>query len=111
MKYGHQLPFRLREKILKSILQEKGIAYLSCNFTLTEDFIQNNADYISEDHDWIQILLNQRHISPGFFDQFRADMGPSTIIMLDYRKSIIHLEKILEAIKKNNYIFLFFCFH
>lgn len=100
MQDGNKLPTKLHGKLLKSILQDKGIIYLSCNFVLSEEFIQNNADVISDDHEWIQLLLNQRHIDPKFFDQFRSDMSPSTITILDYRKSIIHLERILAAIKK-----------
>lgn len=103
MNDGRKLPNKLHSRILRTILKEKGVKYVTCNFVLTEDFIQSNADYISGDHDWIQILVRQKHINPKFFDQFRADMGPGTIILLDYRKSVIGLEKILEAINARNF--------
>jgi len=98
MNDGRNLPKKLYGDILKTVLQEKGFNYLSCNFVLSEEFIQKNADHIRDDYDWLRILIYQKHIHPQFFDQFKTDMDSETIIVLEYRKSVRRLEVMLNSI-------------
>lgn len=84
--------------ILESILKDKGIVYLSKNIPLTECFIKNNADQVDDTVLWRNMILNQRHIDPYFFDRFFVEMDETTRNILSRRKIMFDLMKLIRRI-------------
>lgn len=80
--------------ILLSMMEEKGFYYLSKNIPLTENFIVTNADEVMDSSVWRNLLLNQGHINPNFFDQFHGDMDDLTQSILARKKLMFKLIKI-----------------
>jgi hypothetical protein len=88
----------VESRILKSMMQDKGIFYLSKNIPLTEVFIKNNADQFRDTILWRNMLLCQRHINPYFFDRFFTDMDETTQNILSRKKVMFDLVKLLKRV-------------
>ena len=84
--------------ILLWMMKEKGFSYISKNIPLTELFISTNADIVVNNSGWRNLVLNQTHVNPSFFDQFHKDMDNLTRSML-YRKKIMF--KIFNLLKRS----------
>ena len=88
----------LENAILESMLKDKGILFLSKNIPLTECFITNNADQVYDSILWRNMVLNQRHINPYFFDRFFVEMDETTKNILSRRKIMFDLMKLIRRI-------------
>ena len=86
---------RTKSEILRFIAEDKGMHYLSKNISLTENFIQENADQMDSVL-WRNMVLNQSHINPEFFDRFFPEMDEITKSMLLRKKIMFRLIKVLK---------------
>ena len=81
--------------ILLSMMKDRGFNYLSKNIPLTELFIVTNADAVNDSSVWRNLLLNQNHINPSFFDQFHGDMDDITQSMLVRKKLMFKIIRLI----------------
>jgi len=88
----------IKNLILLSMMKEKGFHYLSKNMPLTEEFITIHADSVYDNSVWRSLLLNQKHINPSFFDQFRGDMDDITRNILLRKKIMFDIVNLLRRI-------------
>lgn len=85
----------IERRILDDMKRDRGMSFLSKHVSLTECFIKSNADEVDDSLLWREMILNQRHINPYFFDRFFAEMDDLTKSMLSRRQVMFDLMKII----------------
>ncbi len=84
----------LKYKSLKSDLDKHGFLFMAKNKILPKDFIEANADLISSEEIWIELIKSQKHIDSSFYyEKFSSDFT--------FRIRVILLRKaVSETVKK-----------